>query len=61
MGFLAVFARTKAPKVLIDLFQKVAGVGRAHRNGVFFLITFSFAPVVSKEKVGKEFQYAKWL
>ena len=80
-------ARTKAPKVLIDLFQNgrqlafgkqvklVLSANGLHlrckttslpgaeptKNSVFFLITFSFAPVVSKEKVGKEFPYVKWL
>jgi hypothetical protein len=37
-------------KVLIDLFQKVAGVGGAHENGVSFLQAFFFAPPSCKEK-----------
>ena len=44
-------------KVLVELFQKLAR-WRARsppKNGVFFLIAFSFAPLVSKEKAGKEF------
>jgi hypothetical protein len=35
---------------LIDLFQKVAGVGGAHENGVSFLQAFFFAPPSCKEK-----------
>jgi len=50
-------------KVLVKLFQKLVGwkgeallALRRARNilGVFFLITFSFAPMVSKEKVAEE-------
>ena len=56
-------------KVLVELFQKLARVEAAEASsppaggetnpGVFFLITFSFAPLVSKEKVAEEFAVIK--
>ncbi|MBE6691054.1 MAG: hypothetical protein E7590_07225 [Ruminococcaceae bacterium] len=36
-------------KVLIDLFQKVAGVGSAHKTA-FLFVSFFFAPPACKEK-----------
>jgi hypothetical protein len=37
-------------KVLVKLFQKLACLGRAHKNGAFFLPSFFFAPCISKKK-----------
>ena len=37
-------------KVLVKLFQKLAGLGSDHKNGVFFLPSFFFAPLVPKKK-----------
>jgi len=42
-------------EVLVKFFQKLAGVGGAHKNSVFFLIAFSFALLLSKEKARKSF------
>ena len=43
-------------KVFAELFSKSSWGGGATPpiNGVFFLIAFSFAPLVSKEKAGEE-------
>ena len=45
-----VFALHQSLKVLVKLFQKLAGLGRAHKNGAFFLPSFFFAPLVPKKK-----------
>ena len=45
-----VFALHLRSKVLVKLFQKLAGLGSAHKNGVFFLPSFFFAPLVPKKK-----------
>ena len=37
-------------KVLVKLFQKLAGLGRAHKKRRFFLPSFFFAPLVPKKK-----------
>ena len=37
-------------KVLVKLFGQLAGLGSAHKNGVFFLPSFFFAPLVPKKK-----------
>ena len=44
------FALYPRSKVLVKLFQKLAGLGRAHKNGVSFCQAFFFAPFVSKKK-----------
>ena len=44
------FALHQSVKVLVKLFQKLAGLGRAHKNGAFFLPSFFFAPLVPKKK-----------
>jgi len=62
----ALFAQTKRVKVFARLFQKAARIqrrgalvaprkGRNSLNGVSLLLTFLFAPVVSKRKVAKAF------
>ena len=45
-----VFVLHQSLKVLVKLFQKLAGLGSAHKNGVFFLPSFFFAPLVPKKK-----------
>ena len=44
------FALHPRVKVLVKLFQKLAGLGRAHKKGAFFLPSFFFAPHVPKKK-----------
>ena len=44
------FALHQSVKVLVKLFQKLAGLGSAHKNGAFFLPSFFFAPLVPKKK-----------
>ena len=44
------FALHPSVKVLVKLFQKLAGLGSAHKNGAFFLPSFFFAPLVPKKK-----------
>ena len=44
------FALHQSVKVLVKLFQKLAGLGGAHKNGAFFLPSFFFAPLVPKKK-----------
>ena len=44
------FVPPPSVKVLVKLFQKLAGLGSAHKNGVFFLPSFFFAPLVPKKK-----------
>jgi hypothetical protein len=44
------FALHQSLKVLVKLFQKLASLGSAHKNGAFFLPSFFFAPRVSKKK-----------
>ena len=47
-----VFALHPRSKVLVKLFQKLAGLGRAHKNGVFFLPSFFFCASCAKRKSG---------
>jgi hypothetical protein len=44
------FALYQSVKVLVKLFQKLAGLGSAHNYGAFFLPSFFFAPLVPKKK-----------
>ena len=44
------FVLYQSVKVLVKLFGELAGLGRAHKNGVFFLPSFFFAPLVPKKK-----------
>ena len=47
----AMFAPHPRGKVFSQVFfKKLAGLGRAHKNGVFFLPSFFFAPLVPKKK-----------
>ena len=56
LGFIGVFARTNAPKVLVLLFQKRAGFGAApHKIGISLLLAFLFVPLMAKRKAAKEF------
>ena len=47
---VGVFAPHQYRKVLVKLFGQLAGLGRDHKNGVFFLPSFFFAPLLPKKK-----------
>jgi hypothetical protein len=52
---LAVCSHEQGVKVLIDLFQKVAGLGAVpHKIGISLLLAFLFVPLMAKRKAARE-------